>query len=150
MTQSPASAPLDDDTPQPRASLLPPGMKRSLSSILGPLIGLLVVMLIFGAWKPTRFLTAGNFNNVLIYNYHDAVTAVGMTFVIVTAGIDLSVGSMMALASMCCAIAIRGVEFPPREAGMTIGRLLSVCGAIGVITSASAAGCTIGPPAARL
>ena len=38
----------------------------------------------------------------------------------------------------------------PTSPGMTIGRLVSVCGAIGVRTSASTLGCTIGPPAARL
>ncbi len=36
------------------------------------------------------------------------------------------------------------------SAGITTGRLVSVCGAIGVMTRASTAGCTIGPPAARL
>ena len=35
-------------------------------------------------------------------------------------------------------------------AGMTTGRLVSVCGAIGVSSIASTAGWTIGPPAARL
>ncbi len=36
------------------------------------------------------------------------------------------------------------------EAGITTGRFVSVCGAIGVSSIASTAGCTIGPPAARL
>src|SRR5947209_14249886 len=36
------------------------------------------------------------------------------------------------------------------EAGTTIGRFVKVCGAIGVRSSASSVGCTIGPPAARL
>src|SRR5919197_4353684 len=36
------------------------------------------------------------------------------------------------------------------EAGITIGRFVKVCGAIGVSSSASSVGCTIGPPAARL
>ncbi len=125
MTQSSPSAPS-------RTSLLPPALARSLSSILGPLIGLLVVLLIFGAWKPTRFLTLGNFNNVLTYNYHYAVAAVGMTFVIVTAGIDLSVGSTMALACVCCAMAIRGFEFPPRQAGLTIGIGVAVALIVGL------------------
>src|SRR4051794_17343070 len=77
-------------------SLLPAGVARALGSIIGPLIGLIVVLAIFGAWRPTKFLTVGNFTNVLTNNYHYLVAAVGMTFVIVTAGIDLSVGSTMA------------------------------------------------------
>src|SRR5688572_11941035 len=80
---------------------------RSLSSVLGPVIGLALVLLIFGAWKPSRYLTQGNFANVVTNNYHFLVAAVGATFVIITAGIDLSVGSTMALACVVCATAIK-------------------------------------------
>ena len=117
--QTPSAPQLDYRSAAPEAGLVPPGLARALASILGPLIGLLVVIAIFGAWKPTRFLTQGNLVNVLTNNYHYAVAAVGMTFVIVTAGIDLSVGSTMALACVCCAMTIRGVEFPARDAGTT-------------------------------
>src|SRR3954453_13256236 len=86
--------------------------RRAFSSILGPLIGLFLVVAIFGGLNPSRFFTADNFVNVLMNNYHYAVAAVGMTFVIVTAGIDLSVGSTMALAGVCCAKAIRGGTYP--------------------------------------
>src|SRR4051794_10687123 len=55
---------------------------RSLGSIVGATLGLLLVLLIFGAWRPDRFLTSANFTNVLKYNYHFAVAAVGATFVI--------------------------------------------------------------------
>jgi ribose transport system permease protein len=121
MAQQPPTAPPGDYTlASPRDGLIPPGVRRSLASILGPLIGLLVVIAIFGSWKPTRFLTQGNLANVLTNNYHYAVAAVGATFVIITAGIDLSVGSTMALACVCCAMTIKGVTFPAREAGTTI------------------------------
>jgi ribose/xylose/arabinose/galactoside ABC-type transport system permease subunit len=95
-------------------------MGRALSSVLGPLIGLAVVVLIFGVWKPDKFLSRGTLNLALLNNYHYAVAAVGMTFVIITAGIDLSVGSTMALSCVCCALAIRGLSFPPRDAGTTL------------------------------
>src|SRR5437016_2525464 len=121
MAEPTGSAPLLDYAPQdPRGGMIPAGMRRSLASILGPLIGLLVVIAIFGSWKPTRFLTQGNLANVLTNNYHYAVAAVGATFVIITAGIDLSVGSTLALACVCCAMTIKGVTFPAREAGTTI------------------------------
>ena len=55
-----------------------------------------------------------------------------MTFVIITAGIDLSVGSMMALSSVCTALAIRGVEFPARQAGMTLGISVATGGLVGL------------------
>lgn len=108
------------------------GVARAMSSIVGPSIGLLVVIAIFGIWRPSRFLTGNNLNNVLMSNYHFAVLAVGMTFVIITAGIDLSVGSMMALASVCRALAIRGVQFPAREAGMTLGIGVAIGGLVGL------------------
>ncbi|HEY7115284.1 MAG TPA: ABC transporter permease [Tepidisphaeraceae bacterium] len=134
MTQP--AAPLDYGQPDPAHRLIPPGLARSLSSILGPLIGLLVVVMIFGAWKPSRFLSQGNFANVLTNNYHYAVAAVGATFVIVTAGIDLSVGSTMALACVCCAMAIKGVAFPPREAGTTVMIGVSIALLVGMCVAA--------------
>ena len=45
--------------------------------IIGPSIGLLVVIAIFGIWRPSRFLTGDNLINVLMSNYHYAVVAVG-------------------------------------------------------------------------
>ena len=45
-----------------------------------------------------KFLAAGNFVNILVQSSPVAIVAVGMTFVLLTAGIDLSVGSVMFLA----------------------------------------------------
>src|SRR5690348_6668059 len=73
---------------------------RSIGSILGALLGLILVLVIFGIWRPDKFLTANNVNNVLRYNYQYIVVSIGMTFVIITAGIDLSVASTMALAGV--------------------------------------------------
>jgi ribose transport system permease protein len=122
MSTAPTSpSPIDYQSADPEGrSLVPAGVARALGSIIGPLIGLIVVLAIFGAWRPTKFLTVGNFTNVLTNNYHFLVAAVGMTFVIVTAGIDLSVGSTMALACVCCAMTIQGVAFPQYSAGTII------------------------------
>ena len=86
---------------------------RAMGSIAGAVIGLGMVLAIFGAWRPDKFLTERNFNNILIYNYHYVVAAIGATFVIITAGIDLSVGSTIALASVACALAAKGFAAPP-------------------------------------
>ncbi|HXE55740.1 MAG TPA: ABC transporter permease, partial [Tepidisphaeraceae bacterium] len=85
---------------------------RSLSGIIGALIGLTLVLVIFGFWRPERFLSSRNLNNILIYNYHYIVAAIGATFVIITAGIDLSVGSTIAFASVACAMAAKGFAVP--------------------------------------
>ena len=59
-----------------------------------------------------HFLSAKAFRSVFENNYHYVIAAIGATFVIITAGIDLSVGSTMGLASVCCAMAAAGTHFP--------------------------------------
>jgi ribose transport system permease protein len=49
------------------------------------------------------FLTTGNISNVLRQNTFTAILAAGMTFVILIGGIDLSVGSVVALSGILCA-----------------------------------------------
>jgi ribose/xylose/arabinose/galactoside ABC-type transport system permease subunit len=120
MTQTQPPLPIDYAGP-PRPAARGPVLPRSVSAILGPLIGLLIVIAIFGIWRPSLFFTSGNFVNVLTNNHHYLVAAVGMTFVIVTAGIDLSVGSVIALSCTVCAMVIQGVSFPDRSLGASIG-----------------------------
>jgi ribose transport system permease protein len=55
------------------------------------------------ALTTSSFLTAGNLANVVRQNTFTAILAAGMCFVILTGGIDLSVGSVVALAGVICA-----------------------------------------------
>ena len=59
----------------------------------------LLVMCAILAILNERFLTPSNLLNVLVQNTTVGIVAVGMTFVIITGGIDLSVGSVVALCS---------------------------------------------------
>ncbi|MGL5356889.1 MAG: ribose ABC transporter permease [Cetobacterium sp.] len=61
-----------------------------------PLIGLIVFSIIVSFLNP-RFLSTGNVLNVLRQTSINSVIAIGMTLVILTGGIDLSVGSILAL-----------------------------------------------------
>ena len=63
--------------------------------IWGPIIAL-IVLVIAGALMNENFLSAGNITNVLSRSAFIGIIAVGMTFVITTGGLDLSVGSMAA------------------------------------------------------
>ncbi|MES2935467.1 MAG: ABC transporter permease [Pseudomonadota bacterium] len=63
---------------------------------LGPLIGL-IVLCIAGTLLNSDFATVDNMMNVLTRTAFIGIIAVGMTFVIISGGIDLSVGSMAAL-----------------------------------------------------
>lgn len=79
----------------------------------GIIIVVVVMMLALAAIKPEVFLTAQNLTNILKQNASLALLALGMYVVIVTAGIDLSVGSIMALAMVALAIASKaGVPWP--------------------------------------
>jgi|GEM_PF-22192 len=145
----PVAAPSANDLPA-RRSLVPATLTRSLSSILGPVIGLLVVIAIFGVWKPERFLTLDTLDNVMLYNFHYAVAAMGATFVIVTAGIDLSVGSTMALSCVACALAIRGGTIPESSLGTTIAIAISAALLVGMAVAARALESGLRRPAALI
>lgn len=71
----------------------------SLSGATGPLIGLLLLC-VFLSIATDSFLSIRNFLNILDQITVLGIMAVGMTFVILIAGIDLSVGSVMALSMM--------------------------------------------------
>ncbi|MDY7101007.1 MAG: ABC transporter permease [Actinomycetota bacterium] len=65
------------------------------------LLGVIVLLLVIGAiLKPDTFPTADNFRAILTQASVVGVLAIGMTFVIATAGIDLSVGSVVAAAGV--------------------------------------------------
>jgi ribose transport system permease protein len=65
------------------------------------LVVVVILLFVIGAiLKPDSFPTAGNIRNMLTQASVVGVLAIGMTFVIATAGIDLSVGSMVAAAGM--------------------------------------------------
>jgi ribose/xylose/arabinose/galactoside ABC-type transport system permease subunit len=72
-----------------------------------PLIFLIVVMAGFAVFQP-RFLTPLNLFNVLRQVSIYGLLAVGMTFVILTAGIDLSIGSLVAFAGLAAAAVSKG------------------------------------------
>jgi len=65
---------------------------------LGPLIGLIILIIVLSALSQ-QFFTFGNLRNVALQTSVNALMAVGLTFVILTAGIDLSVGSTLALSA---------------------------------------------------
>jgi galactofuranose transport system permease protein len=67
-------------------------------------LGALVLLVLFGALRYDGFLSEFNILTFLRYNSMFALIALGMCFVIMTGGIDLSVGSTAALASVVAAL----------------------------------------------
>ena len=75
----------------------------------GALLALLLVC-VFATMRYERFLTEENLTNVLRQNSMLGLIALGMTFVILTGGIDLSVGALLAVAGVISAsLAERGL-----------------------------------------
>lgn len=95
---------------------------------LGTLVGLLLLVAAFTALSP-YFLTPSNLLTIVQQTSINAIIAVGMTFVIITAGIDLSVGSILAFAGVVMASALQA-DWPVPVAllvGLIVG---SVCGLV--------------------
>ena len=78
----------------------------------------------FLAWRSPAFLTPQNLFNITRNFTFVAIIALGMTFVIITGGIDLSVGSVLCLASMTLAVTMHaGFSL---EVGIAVGLLTGV------------------------
>jgi ribose transport system permease protein len=88
---------------------MPPARARiqQLLSLLGPFVALLLVMALFTVLAPDRFLSAYNLKTVATQTVIVGLGAIGMTFVIISGGIDLSVGSVIALGSVVTAVVLR-------------------------------------------
>ncbi len=66
-------------------------------------VGMLIVLIIVGSLLSSTFFTANNFSNILQYAVESSFIAIGMCFVLLIGEIDLSVGSVMAFASVVAA-----------------------------------------------
>lgn len=86
----------------PRARKIPTRLDRRYLPVVGTFV-VLALMLIVGGTRYENFLTPAVVSNLFINNAHLIVLAVGMTFVILTGGIDLSVGSVLALSTVITA-----------------------------------------------
>ncbi|RYX83122.1 ABC transporter permease [bacterium] len=78
---------------------------------IGPLLGLFFVVGLFTALRPTTFPTIDNAQLILLQTAVVAMAALGMTLIIVSGGIDLSVGSNIALCTVSIALLLaKGVS----------------------------------------
>jgi len=101
-------------------------MSKLIRQLL-PFGSLILIICILSALKPDTFLTTENFLNVLRRSSVNGIIAVGMTAIIISAGIDLSVGSMMALSGMVGAwimIVIGGAN--PQGGALVIGTFVGI------------------------
>ena len=93
-------------------------------------LGMVAVLAIFFTLKSPYFLTASNLSAIVRDSAVAGIAGIGLTYVILTAGIDLSTGSVMALAGMVMANIYTYTLIPIPAmilAGLAVGL---VCGAI--------------------
>lgn len=94
----------------------------------------LVVLAVFSAIFVPRFIEPTNLVNVMMQIAINALLATGMTFVILTGGIDLSVGSVAALAGIASTVAIK--LLPNAGILTSVGVILATAIVIGSICGA--------------
>jgi len=76
---------------------------------------LVISVIVFSAFTQGRFASASNLNNILLDAAQTLIIAVPMTFIIITAGIDLSVGSTLILSSVVAAWVMAQVSGTPEQ-----------------------------------
>lgn len=111
-------------------------MPRLSLSTTGPLAAL-ILLIVLGAFLNDNFLSAGNITNVLARSAFIGMIAVGMTFVITSGGLDLSVGSMaafiagMMILAMNAMLPTLGIGIPLVLAGMGVALLAGLLAGLG-------------------
>lgn len=136
-SDAPGAAPASP-SPPPSSSPSPGWRSRLLQrlGVLGPLLGLLLVWSLFAALTPSSFATWNNQLLILLHATVVATAAFGATMIIISGGIDLSVGSTIALSAVVAAWVVKGQEatLAAGEGGwVAVGwPVLAVLAAVGV------------------
>ena len=93
---------------------------KELLQKLGTLMALAILVLIFCITMPDKFMKVGNFMNILKQASINCLIASGMLCALITAGIDLSVGSNCVLCTCTIGVMV--------QSGITNPFLLALCG----------------------
>jgi ribose transport system permease protein len=103
-------------------------VRRRLLDETGVLVGLAIVLALFGTLVGPQFFRAANLELVARQTVIVCVAALGMTMVIIAGGIDLSVGSVVALSTVVTAVMLR--SHGPALAAATAIAAGAVCGLV--------------------
>ncbi len=102
---------------------------KKLPASLGPLLGLAVVFSLFAVWAGAPFYSWYNQVTILTQSVIVAAGALGMTWIIISGGIDLSVGSVIALVTVVIA-RLLVAKVPPLGAALAGVAVGGACGAL--------------------
>lgn len=107
------------------------GLWAGASRYAAVLVMLIVIFVAFGATQ-SNFLTGANIENLLTSVSILWIVSMGMTFVVLTGGIDLSVGSVLALAGLILSKLFNDAGLPAWAAVVVT---VLACGALGAVTN---------------
>lgn len=120
-------------TPEP-AAVTPKSQRRGIIMRFN-LLFIFIALFVVASVSAPQFLTTQNMANLLQQSSLTGIVAIGMTVVILTSGIDLSVGSVAALSGMLVAIFI-GIGLPwPVAMALAIGSGLVLGGVMGGLSA---------------
>lgn len=121
---------------------------RAVLNMFGPFLGLIFVYLIFFFLAPPAFHTLYNTKTILTQTVIFGIGALGMTLVIISGGIDLSAGSVVALATVVTATILKGFGGPNMGFGLPLLAALggiAACGLCGLLNGVIISTCRIVP-----
>ena len=99
---------------------------------LAPALALILLCALFSLWKGGNFASPDNLRFIVAQAVITGIGAMGMTMIIVSGGIDLSVGSVLALSSVIGAQVLNATQMPIVAVAAAL-----VCGAaVGVVNGA--------------
>ncbi|MDQ2731764.1 MAG: ABC transporter permease [Armatimonadota bacterium] len=111
--------PVTDDNPEENAAFHPPNAERSRTGGAGwwrrefSSLLVLVLLLLFLALAQREFFDSNNIRDILVENSYVFIAGIGATIVILAAGIDISIGSMLAACSVTAGVLARnGLPLP--------------------------------------
>lgn len=103
-------------------------LRHALSQV-GPLIGLIAICALFASLRWDTFVTWDNFAIMLQQTSVIGIAALGMTLVIIAGGIDLSVGSIIAVGTIVIALLLQD-GWPPLAAALAGIGACAFCGVL--------------------
>ena len=81
-------------------------------TVFGPFVGLVLITALFAVLtrESGQFLSAENWRTIAVHTVIVGTAALGMTLIMIAGGIDLSVGSTVALVTVCMALFMKKVD----------------------------------------
>lgn len=100
-----------------------------------PVLLFVAVFLVFGIFSP-NFLSVKTFSNIMVSSSYVGMIAIGITFVLLTGGIDLSIGSVMYLSAAAAGLLIDQKNMPVWAAvvcGLLVAVLVGLINAVCIV-----------------